>query len=45
VYDAPAPECPKIADLICFYGEHVDMTIDGQATPRPFTAWSDDPSA
>ena len=45
VYDEPTPECPKIADLVCFYSEHVDITIDGQAMPRPFTPWSDDPTA
>lgn len=38
-------ECPKIADLVCFYSEHVDITIDEQAMPRPFTPWSDDPTA
>ena len=43
VYDDPLPECPKIAGLVGFFNEHVDLTIDGEALPRPFTPWSVDP--
>jgi uncharacterized protein (DUF427 family) len=45
VYDEPIPECPKIAGLVCFFNEHVDLTIGGQALPRPFTPWSTNPSS
>jgi uncharacterized protein (DUF427 family) len=45
VYDEPIPECPKVAGLVCFFNEHVDLTIDGEALPRPFTPWSADPTS
>ncbi|HEX6389081.1 MAG TPA: DUF427 domain-containing protein [Solirubrobacteraceae bacterium] len=45
VYDEPIPECPRIAGLVAFFNEHVDLTIDGEPQPRPYTPWSLTPEA
>ncbi|CAA9251917.1 MAG: hypothetical protein AVDCRST_MAG10-2291 [uncultured Acidimicrobiales bacterium] len=39
-YAEPVPECPRIAGLVCFFNEKVDLVIDGVPQPRPFTPWS-----
>ncbi|HEX3621284.1 MAG TPA: DUF427 domain-containing protein [Acidimicrobiales bacterium] len=39
-YAEPIPECPRIAGLICFFNERVDLTIDGVAQERPRSPWS-----
>lgn len=39
-YPAPIPEAPKIAELIAFYDERVDVTVDGVRQERPRTPWS-----
>ncbi len=39
-YPDPVPECPRIADLVAFFNEKVDITIDGVPQPRPRTPWS-----
>jgi uncharacterized protein (DUF427 family) len=39
-YPDPIPECPRIAGLICFYNEKVDLTVDGVPEERPQTPWS-----
>ena len=39
-YPEPIPECPRIAGLVAFFNEHVDLTVDGEPQPRPFTPWS-----
>lgn len=39
-YPAPVPECNKIANLLSFYDEKVDITVDGQREERPSTKWS-----
>jgi len=36
-YDYPVPESIRIAGLICFYNERVDLTVDGQRVARPET--------
>lgn len=42
-YPDPVPECPKIAGLVCFYGENVDAVfVDGAEVERPRTKWSRD---
>jgi uncharacterized protein (DUF427 family) len=43
-YPDPIPENPKIKDLVCFFNEHVDITVDGVPQPRPQTPWSQAPS-
>jgi uncharacterized protein (DUF427 family) len=40
VYPTALPESAKIENLICFYDERVDVTVDGVAQPKPVTAWS-----
>lgn len=39
-YEQPLSDASEVRDLICFYNEHVDLTIDGVAVPRPVTPWS-----
>ena len=39
-YPAPIPELPRVRDLVAFYDERVDLTIDGQRQERPITPWS-----
>lgn len=36
-YDAPLPESQKIAGLVCFYNEKVDVYIDEELEERPKT--------
>lgn len=40
MYRAPLPESQKIAGLVCFFNERVDLTIDGVAVERPRTPFS-----
>jgi uncharacterized protein (DUF427 family) len=39
-YENPLSDATEVRDLICFYDEHVDLTIDGVPLPRPVTPWS-----
>ncbi len=39
-YQDPLPEIRKIAGLLAFYNEKVDITVDGQLLLRPKTFWS-----
>ncbi|MGY1806923.1 DUF427 domain-containing protein [Blastococcus sp. SYSU D00669] len=39
-YPTPVPENPRIAGLICFRNEHVDLVVDGERLERPITPWS-----
>jgi uncharacterized protein (DUF427 family) len=39
-YPTPIPENPKIKDLLCFFNERVDITVDGVRLERPDTPWS-----
>lgn len=39
-YRAPLPESQKIAGLICFYDEKVDVVVDGVARERPVSPFS-----
>ena len=39
-YPVPVPENPRIAGLICFRNERVDLTVDGERLERPVTPWS-----
>lgn len=39
-YPDPIPECPKIANLLAFFNEKVDILVDGELQPRPQTPWS-----
>jgi uncharacterized protein (DUF427 family) len=39
-YPLPIPEAPKLENLLCFFNEKVDITVDGVAQQRPVTNWS-----
>ena len=39
-YDYPLPESIRIAGLICFYNERVDLFVDGEHLERPKTKFS-----
>jgi uncharacterized protein (DUF427 family) len=39
-YPDPVPEQPRLANLICFYNEKVDVLVDGELQERPVTPWS-----
>jgi uncharacterized protein (DUF427 family) len=39
-YQAPIPENPRIAGLVCFRNERVDLIVDGERLERPVTPWS-----
>jgi uncharacterized protein (DUF427 family) len=39
-YPVPVVECPRIAGLIAFFNEKVDLVIDGVRQDRPRTPWS-----
>ncbi|MBV9796132.1 MAG: DUF427 domain-containing protein [Actinobacteria bacterium] len=39
-YPAPIPEAPKIENLLAFFNEKADITVDGIPQKRPVTNWS-----
>ena len=39
-YREPIPEAAKIAGLVCFYNERVDIEVDGQMLARPKTQFA-----
>jgi uncharacterized protein (DUF427 family) len=39
-YETPNQDAARIAGLICFFNERVDISLDGQLSPRPHTPWS-----
>jgi uncharacterized protein (DUF427 family) len=39
-YPDPIRECPQIRDLVCFFNERTDITVDGEVVGRPDTHWS-----
>ena len=39
-YRTPLPESERIAGLVCFYNERVDLFVDGVAIDRPTTLFS-----
>ena len=39
-YRHPIPECPKIAGMLCFFNEKVDIYEEGELLQRPETPWS-----
>ena len=39
-YPEPVVECPRIAGLVSFFNERVDVFVDGTLEPRPRTPWS-----
>ena len=39
-YQLPTSESIKIANLVCFFNERVDVFVDGELQERPSTPWS-----
>jgi uncharacterized protein (DUF427 family) len=39
-YPFPIPECTRIAQLMAFFNEKLDIYVDGELQPRPKTNWS-----
>ena len=39
-YPEPLPDAEPVRDLVCFFAERTDLTLDGRAVPRPITPWS-----
>jgi uncharacterized protein (DUF427 family) len=39
-YADPLPEVGRIARLVCFFNEKVDLSLDGTEVERPVTGWS-----
>jgi len=39
-YPEPQEELARLQDLVCFFDERVDVTVDGVTRPRPITPWS-----
>lgn len=39
-YRQPLAEAAKVAGLVCFYNERVDLDVDGQRQPRPVTPFA-----
>lgn len=39
-YPSPIPENPRIAGLVCFRNERIDLFVDGELQQRPVTPWS-----
>jgi uncharacterized protein (DUF427 family) len=39
-YPDPLPEAGAIKDLVCFFNERVDITLDGERLARPASPWS-----
>jgi uncharacterized protein (DUF427 family) len=44
-YPDPILENPRIAGLVAFFNEHVDLIVDGERLRRPLTPWSLDARA
>lgn len=39
-YEDPLHDALPVKDMICFFTERLDLTVDGQEIPRPLTPWS-----
>lgn len=39
-YPHPFSDAVEVGDMICFFDEHVDVTVDGEPRQRPRTPWS-----
>jgi uncharacterized protein (DUF427 family) len=39
-YPAPQHDAARVRDLIAFFDERIDVTLDGQSRARPVTPWS-----
>jgi uncharacterized protein (DUF427 family) len=39
-YEEPLPEVGRVAGLLCFFNEKVDLELDGELQQRPASPWS-----
>ena len=42
-YTDPRHDATQVRDLIAFFDERIDVTLDGERRPRPVTPWSEGP--
>ncbi|MGD0241264.1 MAG: DUF427 domain-containing protein [Streptosporangiaceae bacterium] len=42
-YPDPRHDATQVRDLIAFFDERIDVTLDGERLPRPITPWSEGP--
>ncbi len=40
-YHEPLHDAELVRDMVCFFDEHLDVTVDGERRDRPVTPWSD----
>jgi uncharacterized protein (DUF427 family) len=40
-YHEPLHDAEPVRDLVCFFDERLDVTVDGERRDRPVTPWSD----
>lgn len=40
-YEQPLRDCAQITDLVCFFDERVETSVDGAQVPRAPSPWSD----
>ena len=40
-YHEPLHDAEFVRDRVCFFDEHLDVTVDGERRERPVTPWSD----
>jgi uncharacterized protein (DUF427 family) len=39
-YEQPLSDSAALRELVCFFGERLDVTVDGRLITRPITQWS-----
>lgn len=39
-YPEPLHDATPVRDMVCFYAERSDLSVDGEPVPRPVTPWS-----
>jgi uncharacterized protein (DUF427 family) len=44
-YEEPLHDAVRVRDLIAFFGERIDVVLDGERLKRPITPWSAGPEA
>ena len=42
-YAEPLHDATRVRDLVAFFDERIDVTLDGERRPRPITPWSEGP--
>jgi uncharacterized protein (DUF427 family) len=39
-YSEPLQDAVPVRDMVCFFSERTDLSVDGAQVPRPVTPWS-----